>query len=78
MSADSPITKFAQRVRAASNRGSKDVVLTLAEAIELSTSLVALQAKENKLLEDIVELQRRALDGPTQIEMDGGSFGPKD
>lgn len=74
---NSPVVRFSQRVRAASNRGSKDVSLSIAEAVELSTAITTMSAREAELLADIVELQKRLLDGPTEIHMDGGQFDPK-
>lgn len=68
------IVKFVAKVQSANNRKSKDVVLSIQEAIDLSASLTQLLARQTTLLEDIVELQKRVSAGPTELSLDGGSF----
>lgn len=68
------IVKFISKVQSSNNRKAKEVVLTLHEAIDLSAALSLLLARQNSLLEDIVDLQKRVQNGPTEIILDGGSF----
>ncbi len=68
-----PILNFVTKVQQANNRKSPNIQLTMTEALNLSTELTAILLKQQKLLEDIIELQKRA-NTPQQIEMDGGGF----
>lgn len=68
------IVKFVAKVQAANNRKSKDIVLSIQEAIDLSATLTQLLARQNSLLEDIVELQKRAQSGSVEIQINGGGF----
>jgi len=67
------VTRFVSRVQAAANRGAKDIVLPLAEAVELAAGLTQLLVQNKTLLEDIVVIQDRA-SGPQELAMDGGGF----
>jgi hypothetical protein len=67
------IVNFVAKVQAANNRKASNFTLTMTEAINLSTELTSLLARQTKLLEDIVELQKRASQ-PIQLQMDGGGF----
>ncbi|MNK39735.1 hypothetical protein D3C87_583550 [compost metagenome] len=72
--APSAVARYISKVQSANNRGSKDVVLSIQEAIDLSAALTLMLSKQSSLLEDIVELQKRAAAGPTEIILDGGSL----
>lgn len=69
----SAVNAFLAKAQSANNRKSKEVVLTLQEAIDLSMALSSMMSKQNELLSDIVDLQKRLLDGPIEIVIDGGS-----
>lgn len=68
------IVNFIAKVSSANNRKSKDLVLSIQEAIDLSTAISQMLVRQNTLLEDIVDLQKRVQNGPTEIVLDGGSL----
>ncbi len=68
------VAAFISKVQAANNRKAPEVKLSLQEAIDLSAELSKMLLRQNSLLEDIVELQKRLNAGPTEIQMDGGGF----
>jgi len=68
------VVAFISKVQSASNRKASEVKLSIQEAIDLSASISLMLARQNTLLEDIVELQKRATSGPTEIALDGGGF----
>jgi hypothetical protein len=68
-----PLVNFITKTQQASNRKSPNLVLSIQEAIDLSSALGLVLARHNSLLEDIVELQRRT-NAPTEIQMDGGTW----
>lgn len=68
------IVRFVAKVQSANNRKSKDVLLSIQEAIDLSAAMTQLLAQQNALLTDIVELQKRVASGPVEVRMDGGGF----
>ena len=74
VNASGSIVGFIGKVQSANNRKSKDITLSIQEAIDLSASISVLLSKQNSLLEDIIRLQQQIIAGPIQIEMDGGSF----
>ena len=73
MKRQSAITNFADKVKIASNRGNKDITLTMVEAVSFTSEVIALMDRESELLNQINELQKR-LTEPTTIILNGGSF----
>lgn len=67
------VVRFVSRVQAAANRGAKDIVLPLAEAVELAAGLTQLLIQNKTLLEDIVVIQDRT-SNMTEIVISGGDF----
>lgn len=67
------INKFIERTKTANARRSKDVVLPINEAIDLSLALTDLLNQRAELLKDIVELQKRANVGSSP-NISGGTF----
>lgn len=64
---------FSNRLKATANKGGKDLVLSIADAMELSTYITALITRQNELLQELVQAQRdRGNNRPTNF--DGGSF----
>lgn len=70
----SSVARYIAKVQSANNRGSKDVTLSIQEAIDLSAALTLMLSKQSSLLEDIVDLQKRVAAGPTEIILDGGTL----
>jgi hypothetical protein len=68
----SSVATFLTKTQSANNRKSKEVVLTIQEATDLSLALSSLLNTQNELLKDIVDLQKRLLDGPIEVIVDGG------
>lgn len=64
---------FSNRLKAVANKGGKDIVLSLGEAMELSTYITALIARQNELFQELVQAQRDNL-GNRPTNFDGGTF----
>jgi hypothetical protein len=68
------IANFIAKVQFASNRGNKDLKMTMAEAINLSSDLSKLLLASNDLLESNASLMTKLSETSTNNLVDGGKF----
>lgn len=67
------IKGFSAKVMLASNKGSKEVVLSVPDALKLLNSITALQSDLLESKNEIIRLQQ-SLMNPTELNLDGGGF----
>jgi hypothetical protein len=65
--------KYLEKVRVANRSRSKNIQLTIDEALELSTTIAQVITDRNVLLQQIVELQSKQ-SNDTKVSINGGSF----
>jgi hypothetical protein len=67
------IQRFNDKIRILNQAGSRELLLTAAEARNLHTEIFELLAETTQLQEKIIKLTENP-QGITQVEMDGGGF----
>lgn len=72
--ANEAVTRFLTRVNQANRSRGKEVVLTMEEAVSLTTGITALLNDNSELARQVIDLQNRSPAEAIQINMDGGGF----
>lgn len=72
--ANEAVTRFLARVNQANRSKGREVVLTMEEAVALTTGITALLNDNSELARQVIDLQNRSPADAFQIDMNGGSF----
>jgi hypothetical protein len=72
--ASEAITRFLGRVNQANRSKGREVVLTMEDAVALTTGITSLLNENSELMRQVIDLQSRSPVETIQVDMDGGGF----
>lgn len=72
--ASEAVTRFLGRVNQSNRSRGKEVVLSMEDAVALTTSITQLLNENSELMRQVIELQSRSPVETIQVDMDGGGF----